>query len=541
MSDNLHSPSNTSVSQQTDKELSYNDLILYYEQNKDKPLEEWLVFDRTLDKPGKQGLIGLLKLDPTNSYIFKISQYINYLVQHELTIMKGLNDISRYCPHFCRSIGSITCKLDPRNRKSGNPFLSSSKYLIEKEVLLCEFIDKSTKFYNYIRSSKIHEDVLYSSIKQVLLSLSIAQNKKQFSHYDLHSLNIMMKRCNKDVVFLYALDDSNQFCVPTLGHYPVIIDFGFSYIKEMEDGPLWASLAHTDVGFMSDRFDWVADPKLFLVTVSCEIKEKRNTRKSKRLRRIVKNIFHPLSIDWDCAWDTIDERGATDYVLEILEDHNDISTLFDDYEHYCIDIVQSLIILPLEEQNYSDISKSYTTFLKEFVKIENEISSPFYNLYILKNIVDAARTYRPDYMSRTNRNQAINAFRTSVYTTINKVTKFCNPKNINFEKMLCSLFVLSRNIEGILFDVVSTQMAKKQKEYNKLPLQSVEQIYGCIDSNIPDNYIYNENTEIVIIDAFKESYDSFKIPSDQLDIVNETHRFARGTFIYSMYQNQQQT
>ena len=25
------------------------------------------------------------------------------------------------------------------------------------------------------------------------------------------------------------MDNDNQFCVPTFGYYPVIIDFGFSY------------------------------------------------------------------------------------------------------------------------------------------------------------------------------------------------------------------------------------------------------------------------------------------------------------------------
>ena len=92
----------------------------------------------------------------------------------------------------------------------------------------------------------------------------------------------MIKKCNKDLVFLYKLDDENQFCVPSMGHIGIIIDYGFSYISDMKDGPLYASLCHTDVGFMSDRFDWVADPKLFLVTVSDEIKEMRKTKNAKK-------------------------------------------------------------------------------------------------------------------------------------------------------------------------------------------------------------------------------------------------------------------
>lgn len=517
----------------------YSELVTYYEENKDKPWKEWLTFERTFEKPGKQGLVGLFRLKNKKGkklyYVFKISQYINYLVQHENTVIKGLTEISAYCPHFCKSIGYIVCEVDPKHRKSGNPFNNGSKYAIEKEVLLTEFIDKSCKFYNYIRSSKIEEDVLYSTIKQVLMGLAIAQKKKRFTHYDLHSFNVMMKKCNQDVVFLYVLDESNQFCVPTYGHYPVVIDFGFSYIEDMEDNPLWTSLAHTDVGFMSDRFDWVADPKLFLVTVSDEIKLKRNTKKSKRLRRIVKNLFFSLNIDWEAGWDKDQEQGAVDNIMSKLEDTNNFSELFEEYDHYCMDILQSLIILPLEEQNHSNIEKAYTTWLNEWVKIENEISSHFYNLYILKGVIDAAREVRPDYIHSSTRKEAVNTFRRTIYERINKVSQFCSPKNIHFEKMLCSLLVLSRCMEGILYDIISERMEEKQKEYSNLPLKSTEQIFAAIETNIQDEYIYKEATTVIIYDSIKEETNYLKIPEEYIDLINSMHPLCRGTALYDIY------
>ena len=75
----------------------YNELVKYYEENKDKPIEEWLKFNTVLDKPGKQGVVGLFDTkENNNQYIFKISQYINYLVYHELIIMQGLKEINTY-------------------------------------------------------------------------------------------------------------------------------------------------------------------------------------------------------------------------------------------------------------------------------------------------------------------------------------------------------------------------------------------------------------------------------------------------------------
>ena len=524
----------------------FSSLLELYNKNKESKWMDWLKFEKTFEKPGKQGLVGVFRpkeeiLSPIGKplkFVFKISQYINYLVQHEYTVMKGLNDISPYCPHFCKSIGTILCEIDPSIRKTGNPFHITTKHPIEKEILLTEYIENSSKFYNYIKSDKIHENVIYSTIKQVLLAISIAQRKKRFTHYDLHSYNIMMKKCNKDVVFLYVLDENNQFCVPTYGHYPVIIDFGFSYISDLDEGPAWPSMAHTDVGFMSDRFDPIADPKLFLVTVSYELKKMRNNKKSNKFRTIIKNIFGKLNIDWESGWDTTEKKGASDFATEMLQGYSVRSNLFDNYDHYCIDLIQSLIILPMEEQKYSNIDISYKAFLDEFIKIEHEIGNPFYNLYILKGIVDVTREVRVDYLHPgKSREKAIKYFRESIYERVRCVANYCSPKGIKFEKMLCSLLCLSKNIEGVLYDVVESRMKIKEKEYKKLPLQTPEQIYGAIEINIPDKYIFNKNTTVFVMDCTTKNCSRLKITDDQCREINNTHTLSKGMLLYSLFKN----
>jgi hypothetical protein len=514
----------------------------YFSKNQDKVWSEWLSYDQTFPKLGKQGLVGIMKTrdeapsqGSEHNVVFKISQYINYLVHHEYTVMKGLNELSPYCPHFCKMLGIVSAQVDPMCRKSGNPFRHSS-HPIEKEVLLIEHVDKATKFYNYIRNTdKIEDKVIYSTIKQTLLAVAIAQKKKQFTHYDLHSDNIMMKRCDKNLVFLYVIDELTQFAVPTYGHYPVIIDFGFSYIADLKDGPAWPSMAHTDVGFMSDRHDWVADPKLFLVTVADEMREKRRGKTTDKFRCIVKNIFNLLKIDWESGWDTEDDMGALDYVADMLDGYNTKSHIFDKYSHYCMDIIQSLIILPFEEQSYDNIQQSYVAFLKEFIKIENEIGNPFYNLYILKGMIDIAREVRPDYVEMSTRNKAVTYFRQEVHSRINCVAKFCRPKGVHFEKMLCALLCLAKNVEGVLFDVCSTRMSKKEKQYAKLPLQSVVQIYGAIDVNIPDKYQYTQDTTVIVLDCVNEKCAKMEIKQEICDDLNNSRSINNGSILYDEY------
>jgi hypothetical protein len=515
-----------------------NDLQVCYESNKSTYWKEWLKFECIFDKPGKQGLVGLLQSKSDGiRYVFKISQYINYLIQHESVVMNGLNSISSYCPHFCRYVGNIMCDVNPAIRKTSNPFDTNGvKYTIQKEVMLCEYIANSQKMYNYIRCvDKIHEDVLYSIIKQVLMALIIAQNKKRFTHYDLHSNNVMIKKCNKDLVFLYVLDDENQFCVPTHGYYPVIIDFGFSYIEDLDDGPLWPSMAHTDAGFMSDRFDWVADPKLFLVTVSNEMKDKRDTPKSHKLRRIIRNMFYPIKMEWDSGWDEGEKKGASDYVTQMLKGYSKTSKIFTEYEHYCIDLLQSLIIMPLEQQNYTNIHVSYIAFLGEWLKLENQIESPFYNIYILKIIVDNARFVCAAYNDSETSRQAIKTFKKNITNNIDKMAKFCNLSKIHWEKLLCSLLVLAKNIEGVFYDVITTRMKEKQKQYDRLPLQSSEQMYAAIETNLSTPYVYNQNTKIFIVNSINQTGKLYSIPCSELKTINKLPSVTRGTYIYDLY------
>jgi hypothetical protein len=348
----------------------------------------------------------------------------------------------------------------------------------------------------------------------------------------------MIKKCDPDIVFLYKIDDENQFAVPTYGYYPKIIDFGFSFIEDMLDQPLWASMAHTDVGFTSDRFDWVADPKLFLVTVSDEIKQKRPSKTASKLRNVVRNIFGPLTIDWLSGWDDIEKKGATDKILSFIESFNDVSSLFRSYDIYCIDIIQSLIILPLQEQKYHNLEIIYKTFLKEWYKIEREISNPFYNLYIMKSIVDVARTIRPDYINLSTRYQAITIFRQSIHDTIDSVSKFCKPKELHYEKLLCSLYLLSNCIEGFLYSIMNTLCEIKQKEYDKLPLQSIEHIYCAVSANLPDDYTYTDKSRCIFIDFTTKTSFSYSIPNDELKNINELNSLVTGTFINDLYINQ---
>jgi hypothetical protein len=523
-------------------ESGFDKLQDYFEKNKDKPWNEWLDLETIFPNSGKQGCVGLMKTKtddsaPPTSIIFKFSKYMNYLVQHELSVMSSLNSVSAYCPHFCKSIGGIVCQVDATKRnEDSNPFILESKYSIEKEVLLCEYVSK-LKFSSYMRSSKAKEETLFSLTKQTLVATLIGQIKKNFAHYDLHSNNIMLKKCSKDLVFLYVVDDETQFCIPTRGYYPVIIDFGFSYSSGLEGDYAWPTLSHTDVGYMSDRFDPFSDPKLFLITVSDEIRSSIKTRKTRKFKNIVKNIYGKLKLDWDSGWDCDTEKGAMDSVLKKIDCVPKISKTFDDYDYHCMDIVQSLITFPLENVKTSiDIKKSYKAFLEEFCKIEREIGNPFYCLYILKGIVDSARNIRKDYEENVKIKPEIPVgfFRQSILERIDSIANYCILKDLNYEKMLCSLYCFSKGMESILYKSVGKRMEKKNKMYSKLKIKDIVEILNVIEVNLPDDYNFNDKTEIIVIDCKKEECYPYKLDNEDSLILNSYESVYRGGELYKL-------
>jgi hypothetical protein len=531
------------VKKQQKSPMSYHDLQnKQYENNMSLQLNDiqHLCF---LDR-GKQGIVGKCLINNIE-YVYKISQYMNYLPDHEYLIMKGLNDILSICPHFCKVFTKCKLPINPKFRDNDkNPFEldEGSSKSIMIDVLFMEYIPKSISLLKLIK----HGNFLHiiNVIKQVLIAVVISQKFKHFAHYDLHSLNILLKSCDKDEVNLYIIDDDNAFCIPTYGNNPIIIDHGFGYSKDLENNPSYISLAYTDSGYVSPAYDSLADPKIFLVSVSDDFKELRNKSKyTKKFRNIVKNLFNKLDIDWQSGWDKPREGPIIDQVFEYIENVDEKSLLFREYPHYCMDMLQSLITLPISlkiEGSYKELRKSYKVLVNEFYKIETEVHNLFYSLYIFRNIIDLARLLKPKYDNTETREEAIIYFRRELGNIINSVVKFCLLKGVDFEKILCSLYVFQEQLEFQLYHLLNKTLKRKYKDYNRLDIQCIEHIYGLIDINFKDKYEYNINTKINIYDTrfygtdkFIENPQILELNEDMIENLNDMNYLSRGLYLMS--------
>lgn len=494
-------------------------------------------FIEKFDKQGKQGIVGLIQNNETSTKIvYKISQYLNFLVTHEYKIMKSLKQICMYCPHFCKPIAEISNKMDPNFRKNKNPFEIKSKHPIITNTLLMEYIS-GQKLSKLLKN--LDEVIIFNIIKQVLLALCIAQEKIRFTHYDLHSDNVLVKKCDENVVFLYIMNETNQYCVPSFGYIPTIIDYGFSYCKDLEGEPLNSSLAHTNVGFMTNQFDYISDTKLFLVSLSEELKTFRSSNKVNKLRNIVRNVFSSLDIDWECGWDNYSTGGASDFISEEIEDtvQNHKCKVFKEYDHFCLDIIQHLIILPLKERSYKNINSSLLCILDELAKIEKQISNHFTLIYILKEMVYSAGSLKKYYLKNSTKIEAVKEFTKDINETLSSVASFVNPRGLNYEKLLCALYCFANACEGILHKQIYKKNKEKNVEYSHMEISTPEEIYAALEVNLPDNYIFNANTKVYVLDSVNNKRCVKHLTPKLIKLVNDTHPLQRGTLLYDIFNN----
>ena len=369
-----------------------------------------------------------------------------------------------------------------------------------------------------------------------LNSVAIGQAFANFTHYDLHSDNILLTPCSKDIVYVYAFQKDLAFAVPTLGYTAKIIDCGFSFVDTLKGNYLNSSMGHTDVGFVSDRFDWVSDPKLFLITIKYELEKYR--KGTKHFSNIVKNLFSCLTVEWDSGWDDFGGRSAADALLNDLEKKCKFeSKVFDKYSPFALDLLCNLIILPLEKKKFDNIYISYKAFVHEFMKIEDNIGSTQYNLWILKCIVDSARKHKESYLQ--NNEDGLTQFRRDIHQAIMKVSKFCSPRQIHYEKMLVSLYNFASCAEGYFYNFMEKKMKKKYDEYKDIPVHGILDIIRILSCNLEDKYVYNENTKVIVIDIGNETQHPMEtLNLETISTLNELAPELRGDYFYSLYVKQ---
>lgn len=583
------------------------------EEQKSNPWHDWhkwFDFFEVFPNCGKQGFVGIVILrdvqfirdllyqqglsDSPNEHlsgeeqaIFKISQCEDYLVNHEYKVMTDLQDHLGPCsPHFPRPFGVINipiftdysskCKeskqcpfyktdIDTDTNAENDSSMSPMNF-ITKSVLFMEVIGKrSSKLINYLPGFNVNE--LSAICKMVILAIVQAQVSCKLTHYDLHPWNIMIKKCHEDTVFVYKLSSESVIVVPTYGYYPVIIDFGFSYSQQCEHNPLQTTLAHTEAGILPDRFDWVVDPKMFILSLGQELadvqKEAGHTSPegikelAETLDCLARNMFSSLKIDWKTGWDksvdhdkSVVEKALSHMVSEVPLNKGPFRLSIIGYQcdMRSFDLWCSLITLPLMKRKKCEISvlsSAYKLFFEEFFKIESAMRfDKDACLYVLKDTLESANCLKANYFSAIQSSDPlklcaiIGVFRRDIGEALRKWMKYANPpESLDYSIILNSIYVIVYGLENLLYNYMNELWSRKQKEeYALLPISSIHEVLAVVDINLPMTYHYNsEKTVLVMLDLPRKTSHITMLSEQQCDMLNmEKIVLRHGNIINSM-------
>jgi hypothetical protein len=475
-------------------------------------------------------------------FIFKIPKEVNTLVDHELKVSKDMEDLSAYLPHFNRIFEikrDVKCYIPTKIKKSKdeasfNPF---EKYNCIRDVLIIEYIPSSLTLLDYIRKTHF-SGCTKSLIHQLILGLFIAQQEKNFTHYDLHLENVLLRRCLQRTFFLYKFSYEGVVMnrlVYTDGYFPVLFDYGFAYSKGLEGTSYNNSLFFTNKGYTPFMFDDINDFKTLMVrlayTHDCPQQFKKfaddHFLKSNKLK---------FKLSKETGWIKSTVSSTARIVYKKIEevmlelDHDQTknfkdSFIFKELDNI-IDLFGILIKLPIGQTDFKikNLKEVVLTFLTEWNKIDVWFSKIVADdkLNIMKKIFESINNLIMEEEDQIlTKNLTIDdlnhKIKLKMFEIFDAFGDFIDVENLNYDKFFLSIIELSNFIEHVTYGEI--QRYKKLFNFQMDGWTLFNSIEKLVEPEEP--YSFKEGDNIVVFDCIDKLTSSFELKeADVIELLN---------------------
>lgn len=397
--------------------------------------------------------------------IFKLSQVEDSIVLHEYTMLRRAAEVlGPSFPHICRPYGIVKYKSHIDISK-GLHVDGDEEPFVYRDALLLEYVPYITDFCDFVQLCT-KDDVIINLFKQVLMCIR-AFRLIGLTHYDLHTCNILVKACSEDLVLKYIINDTT-FEVATLGYIVVIIDFGYSYIEDKDEGCLYANLRNVDHGLMPDRFMPYTDYIRFIHNFASNTKHSRSNCIQKTRRRAL-SIFHT------CAWNIIKKNGwektRLPDLIKVLDKqvYGYHLVLFETYDW--IEALQMLIDVPLKPAKSS--RASFDTFTAEWRKIEERVTSFNLLTYLFKYLVRTMKIFK-------SHEHFIDVVKSGFLDEFTRLVTSFLPA-LDYSLLITSIDQMSTYLGGFLCRSIQARQKELYAAYESLPFKP----------DLCDDYIWN--------------------------------------------------
>jgi len=372
-----------------------------------KYLRSQLNFIKVFSSDSVQGTAGIITLKGLDNVpiVFKISNGVDYAIEHESQVLEDLKDIELFCPHFMSKYESMELPISSLFFKDPDPekgFMEENSDYFVTSVLFTEYISRYS-YYHYLMTG--NKPIINSLIMQILCALHVSQTHSKLTHYDLHLDNILIRNCDENTIHIYDLDDKNSILVPTYGNVPVLIDMGSSYSKSTDK--LVTSIEHYHHGLQSCIFDKFNDlHHLLLSTLSClteEEEEEDNYYNNVYYKLMC--LFSPIPLWRNKGWKILDYDLVDALMYYLLENCEFVSNkdkryAFKDYFEDVIESINAVVSLPFSEYTKEEIDlklpKLWDSLFDHIYKIINftSITNESECIYIIKEIASAYLNFK---------------------------------------------------------------------------------------------------------------------------------------------------
>lgn len=476
-------------------------------KNKMRLVAKDFKYIRTFKTKGVQGIAGILELKNNKNapqIVFKVSVEVDRAIEHEYLVSDTLCELRTFCPHFMGCYSMITLPIS-------NSFISQEDDEDEIDLFKSDVdnLPTSLAFLEYVSNISLYHVCKYGDRNQILaqllmilMALQISQIQHNFTHYDLHMDNILIRQCEEDSFFIYILDNE-LYCVPTYGHFPVMIDMGSSFIDTLEGKPMYTGIDNYDNGLQPTLFDSINDIHHLLLSVLYYLEDdsKEFDVVSGRVMHYFKNIPILRKKGWkQLPVDLVENIFEYIYALDPTLEKN---KLIKDYEMDLINVLCYSVRLPwkpIDDMINEDIDKEFITnfsyIVKEFEKFNKiDLVHDFDTLYILRELITIIDNYRDTY--KQDYKQIEKDFRSNVAFLVNKK----NFPVIDFPKLIESIVVISKHLSSFFYYNVNENVEVINDCYLKTTINSPIKMYKKLKQNVALRNKFNGNSILYFMDV----------------------------------------
>ena len=414
-----------------------------------------------------------------NAFIIKTvrdNSKSNELVHEIFCGFAGLNSLRAIIPNFAIILGYFECSgvvIKEGEEKKVSTFCNTCD-LNNTTYAIYEKIDPSISFGDLVKTCD--GETYMQCYFSILCSLYIANEQCDFTHYDLHDENILIRECTDSRYLTYIRENktkSNIFYVPyeinidgkkkiyyvaNSAGIPTIIDYGRSHIKYNKKHygmPGEDSVYYIDQNIKHDRSNIIYDAyKLLGMSLSAAY-EAKNYNLLTSMGPLLKH-FEMTEFDIKTISDNLD--GTRNYyMLPINSTIKDIKKLL----KFCIEYSKamkwnvvktslpnnSFVLNPLNNTsqlilNSLDFNGKVDEF-NESVLIDDPRPKNLFELYDIlnyySNIFHESKTNRDIIAMENYKNKYHNIIETFLDTDFDDIT------NLEINKLIVSIEKLSRN------------------------------------------------------------------------------------------------